>query len=104
MKKLKKQLIESIVINEVLQTEELNKQAEEVQDTEEAANIMKDYENIIQSKKKGIINVAYHQGKVCKKFKDKEKFITLVNQLKIKKTTIIFKINIYKLCEKHPKL
>ena len=64
MKKLKKQLIESIVINEVLQTEELNKQAEEVQGPEEAANIIKDYENIIQSKKKGIINVAYHQGKV----------------------------------------
>ena len=45
-----------------------------------------------------------HQGKVCKRFKDKEKFITLVNKLGIHKTTIIFKINIFKLSEKYPKL
>ena len=55
-------------------------------------------------KKKGIMSIAYHQGNVFKKFKDKEKFITLVNQLKIHKTTIIFKINIYKFCTKFLKL
>ena len=53
---------------------------------------------------KDIICIAYYQGKVFKEFKDKEKFITLVNKLKIHKTTIIFKINVFKLCEKHPKL
>ena len=62
------------------------------------------YENIIETKKKGIINMAFHQGKVFKKFKDKEKFITLVSKLDIHKTTIIFKINVHKLCERHPKL
>ena len=61
-------------------------------------------ESIIRTKKKGIIRIAYHQGKVFKKFKDKEKFITLVNRLGIHKTTIIFKINVFKLCERHPKL
>ena len=50
------------------------------------------------------ISMAYHQGKVFKKFKDKEKFIKLVNDLKVHKTTITFKINIYKLCKKYPKL
>ena len=54
-------------------------------------------------KKKGIVHVAYYQGKVFKRFKEKGKFITLVIKLKIHKTTI-FKINIYKLCEKYPKL
>ena len=39
------------------------------------------------------MSIAYHQGKVFKKFKDK-----------VHKTTIIFKINIFKLCEKFPKL
>ena len=101
---IKKQLLESIVINEVMESEELNKQAEEVQDTEEAAKVIQKYENIIRTKKKGIISIAYHQGKVFKKFKDKEKFITLVSQLGIHKTTIIFKIDIFKLCEKYPKL
>ena len=65
---------------------------------------MEDYENIIRTKKKGIISIAYHQGKMLKKFKDKRKFIRLVNAFKVHKTTIIFKINIYKLCERQPKL
>ena len=82
----------------------MNKKAEEVQNPEEATEVIQVYEDIIQTNKKGIINIAHHQGKVFKKFKDKEKFITLVNKLKIHKTTIIFKINTFKLCERHPKL
>ena len=101
---IKKQLIESIVINEVVETDKLNKKAEEVQKLEDAADVIKQYEDIIQTKKKGIINIAYHQGKVFKRFKDKEKFIKLVTEFKVHKSTIIFKINIYKLCEKYPKL
>ena len=101
---IKRQLSESIVINDVIETKELNKQAEEVQDPEKAAKVIQEYENIIRTKKKGIIWIAYHQGKVFKRFKDKEKFITLVNKLGVHKTTIIFKINVYKLCERHPKL
>ena len=93
-----------MVNNEVMETNELNKQADELQKHEDAADLIKQYEDIIRMKKKGIINVAFHQGKVFKKFKDKEKFITLVNKLGIHNTTIIFKINIFKLWEKYPKL
>ena len=60
--------------------------------------VIQKYEYIIKTKKKGIISIAYHQGKIFKKFKDKEKFITLVSQLGIHKNTIIFKINVFKLC------
>ena len=60
----------------------LNKQAEEVQDPEEAADVIKQYEHIIRTKKKGVC-IACCQGKVFKKFKDKKKFITLVNKLGI---------------------
>ena len=101
---MKKELIESMVVNEVVESDELYKQAEEVQDPEEAAYVIKQYESIIRTKKKGMINMAFHQGKVFKKFKYKEKFITLVNKLGIHKTTVIFKVNVYKLCERHPKL
>ena len=38
------------------------------------------------------------------KIKDKKKFIKLVNELKVHKNTIIFKTNIFKLMNKHPKL
>ena len=58
----------------------------------------------MKTKKKGIINVAYHQGQVFKRFKEKEKFAKIVSDLGIHKTTISFKINIFKLYEKYQKL
>ena len=101
---IKKQLIKSTILNEVTESDDLNKQAEEVQDPKEPADVVKQYEDIIRTKKKGFINITFHQGNVFKRFKEKNKFITLVNQCTIHKTTRIFKINIYKLCEKYPKL
>ena len=101
---IKKQLLELIIINEVVESEELNKEAEEMQEPKKAAKIIKQYEDIIKTKKKGIISIAYYQGKVFKRFKEKEKFIKLVSQLGIHKNTIIFKINVFKLCERYPKL
>ena len=101
---VKQELIELMVINDAAETDELNKKAEEVQDPEEAADVMKQYEDIIRTKKKGTINIAFHQGKVFKSFKDKENFIKLITEFKVHKSTIIFKINIYKLCTNFPKL
>ena len=100
---VKKQLIESMVNNDAVETQELNKKAEEVNKLKDAAAIIKQFEDIIRTKKKGIISIAYHQGKVFKKFRDMEKFIKLVNEFKVHKITIIFKINIIKLIEKYPK-
>ena len=101
---IKKQLLESMIIDEVVEFDDLNKEAKEVQDPEKAAEIITRYEDIIKAKKKGIINVTYHQGQVFKRFKEKEKFATLVSELGIHKITIIFKINLLKLCKKYPKL
>ena len=53
-------------------------------------------------KKKGIVSIAYHQGKVFKKIKDQEKFVKLVSQLGIHEINIIFKINVFKFF--YPKL
>ena len=96
--------MDSITIDEVLECKDLNKEAEEVQDSERAAEIIKRYEDIIKTKNKGIINVAYHQGQVFKRFKEKKKFGKLVSEFGIHKTTIIFRSNVFKLCKKHPKL
>ena len=101
---IEKKLLDSMTIDEVVEFDDLNKEAEETQDPEEAAKIIKRYEDIIKTKNKGIINVAYHQGQVFKRFKEKEKFTKLVSELGIHKTTIIFKINVFKLCKKYPKL
>ena len=101
--KIKKQLLESMIIGEVVESEDLNKEAEEIEESERAVRIIKRYEDIIKTKKKGIISIAYYQGKVFKRFKEKEKFVKLVSELGIHKNTIIFKINVFKLCERYPK-
>ena len=73
-------MFESIIINEALESEEFNKQTDEAQDPEKAAKVIQDYENIIKTKKKGIVSIAYHQGKFFKKSKDRKKFVKLVSQ------------------------
>ena len=75
---IQKQLIDSIINNDIIETEEL--------------------------KKKNITSKAYHQGKVFKIFRDKEKFIKLVNDFKVHKSSIIFKTNIFKVIDNNPKL
>ena len=101
---IKQQLLESMIIDEVVVSEELNKEAEEIQKPEEAAEVIKQYEYIIKTKKEGIRSIEYYQGKVFKRLKEKKKFIKLVSQLGIHKNTIIFNINVFKLCERYPKL
>ena len=49
---IKKQLLDSMIIDEVAEFDDLNKEAEEIQDPEKAAEIIKLYENIIKTKKK----------------------------------------------------
>ena len=44
---IKKQLLEPIIINEVVESEELNKKVEEIQEPEETAEVIKQYEYII---------------------------------------------------------
>ena len=101
---LKKQSLDSMIIDEVVEFDDLNKEAEEIQYPEKAAKIIKRYEDTIKTKKKGIINVAFYQGQNFKRFKEKKKFANIVSELGIHKTTIICKINVLKLCEKYSKL
>ena len=69
---IKTQLLNSMIIDENLEFHDLNKEAEEIQDLEKAAEIIKRYEDIIETKKKGIINVAFYQGQIFNRFKEKE--------------------------------
>ena len=91
---IKKQLID---INNAMEIDNLNELAEKVERPEDAANIIKQYEEILRTKRIGIIFVAYYQGKLFELFKEKEKFIQMVSQWKIDKSTIIFQMSIFKL-------
>ena len=56
---------------------------------EEVMDIIKEYEDIIKTKKKNIIIFAYQRGKVFRKFKENRKFKSLAEQLKITMGIII---------------
>ena len=102
---IKQQLFDSIIdIICIVETEELNKKADKAEKPEDVAAIIKQYEDIICTKNKNIMSIAYHQGKAFKRFKDKENFTKLVNKFKVHESTMIFKINIFNLIDKHPKL
>ena len=90
--------------NDTIETEELNEKAEKVEKPEDWVDVTKEYEEILRTKRKGIISVAYHQGRVFTRFCEKEKFMTLVSRFGIHKNTIVFKINVFKVINKHPRL
>ena len=49
-----------MIKEEVLEFEDLNKEAEGIREPEKAAKAIKRYEDIVKMKKKGIISVAYY--------------------------------------------
>ena len=75
-----------------IETEELNKRARKVDKPQDAANIIKEYEETLRMERKGIISVAYHQEKVFSRFREKKKFMKLVSRFKIHKTRLYSKL------------
>ena len=57
---VKQQLIDSLVNNDTTETEELNERADRVKKPEDAAYIIKQYEKVLRTKRKGIMSVTYH--------------------------------------------
>ena len=102
--KIKKQLLDSMAINNAVEIEELNNRAERVENPEDAADIIREYEEIFCAKKRISSWLRFTKERFFKRFKEKEKFQEMVKKLKIHNSTIIFKINVFKLIEKYPKL
>ena len=58
----------------------------------------------LEQKGNGIMLITYYQDKFFKHFKEKEKFIKMLGKLKIHRSTLTFKIIVFKLIEKYLKL
>ena len=100
---IEKRLMDLLIYKESIDTEDLNERANIVESYEEGVDYIKEYKDIIKTNKKSIIFFAYQQDEVFRKFKENRKFKSLVEQFKITKGTIIFKMNIVKLVDKYPK-
>ena len=96
-------LMESIMSEEV-DSEGIEDCSRSVDSPDDAAKLVGRIERIMKSKKNNILILAYHQGLIFKKFKEKDKFTGAVTNLKIGKATINFKIGIIKFIDDYPKM
>ena len=76
----------------------------EVKNSDEAAKLIKKMDKMIKISKNNILIMAYNQGKIFRKFKADNKFISAVSRFKISKATINFKIGIVEFIDKYPKM
>ena len=60
---IKKRIMESLVYNESINTEDLNERAYKAESYEEVMVIIKEYEDTIKTNKKNLIFFAYQEGK-----------------------------------------
>ena len=60
---IKKRIMESLLYNESINTEDLNERAYKAESYEEVMVIIKEYEDTIKTNKKNLIFFAYQEGK-----------------------------------------
>ena len=87
---IRKQLLDSFINSDTVEIKKLNEQAGKVSKPEDAAELLKRYEKILKTKGRGIISIAYYQGKIFSRFQEKGKFVKLVADFGVHKGTIIF--------------
>ena len=75
-----------------------------VDNPDDAAELIGRIERIMKSKKNSILMLAYHQGIIFKKYQENNKFMSAVTRFKIHKTTINFKIGIIMFIDDYPNM
>ena len=71
---------------------------------EDAAKVIQEFKEIIKNKKSGIIWLAYYQGQIYKKLKEKGRLVSMAFKFNVSKSTIMFKIALSKLIDDYPKI
>ena len=80
-------MLRSLLDSEKVETTNLNEMADKVDELQNATATIREYETIICTMKRNIMCLVYHQGKVIKRFKEKEKFAAMVGEFKVNKST-----------------
>ena len=84
--------------------ESMKIEAKNVDNPDDAAELIKKMDNMIKSKKKNILLIAYQQCEIFRRFKTNNKFISAASAFKISRATINFKIDIVKFIDMYPKM
>ena len=77
-------------------------QTKSVKSPEEAVEAVNNMEKVIKINKCNILWLANQKRKIFEKFKMNDNFINMVNEFKVSKSVILFKISIVKFISKFP--
>lgn len=78
--------------------------ASKVKNGEEVTAIIQEIEKTIRSKKSNILWLTYQHGRIFQKFRSNQKFINMLNQVVVSKSTTVFKTGIFKFIKNYPKI
>ena len=89
-----KELEELIANGKRNENADMQKKVDGCTTNKDAAKVIQEFEDIIKNKKGNIIWLAYYEGKIFQKFKEKERFVSdMVLKFKASKSTIMFNIS-----------
>ena len=100
---IKKELEDSIINRKSNENTEMLEKVSNVT-SEDAAKVVQEFKQIIKNKKSDIIWLTYYQGKIFQNFKEEGRFLSMVSQFDVTKSTIVFKIALFKLINNYPKI
>ena len=102
---IKKELEDSIVNGKKNENANMQDRINGCITNEDAVKAVQEFEQIIQNKKSDIVWLAYYQGQIFQKFREKERFVSdMVLKFHVSKSTIVFKIALKKLIDDFPKI
>ena len=96
---IKRDLEESIVNGKRNKNADMQLKVNVCITSEDALKVIQELEQIIKNKKSDIVWLAYYQGQIFQKFKEKESFLSMFLKL-----TIIFKIALKNVIDDYPKI
>ena len=103
--KVKKELEQSIAKSGRNENANMQEKVNGCKTNEDAVNAIQEFEQIIQNKKSDIVWLAYYQGQIFQKFKEREQFVSdMVLKFWMSKSTIVFKIVLKKLIDDFTKI
>ena len=95
---IKKRLKDSIINSRKNENSDIQDKVNGCITNEDAVKTIQELEQIIQNKKNDIVCLAYYQGRIFHKFREKERFVSdMVLKFNVSKSTIVFKIALKKI-------
>ena len=102
---IKKRLKDSIINSRKNENSDIQDKVNGCITNEDAVKTIQELEQIIQNKKNNIVCLAYYEGRIFHKFREKERFVSdMVLKFNVSKSTIVFKIALKKLMDHFPKI